>query len=111
MYTIAHDSEQARNGRDAIVKTAYERVFQWIVNKVADSLDQGPSDMPFVGVLDIFGFEVCVCVWRGIYAGGEGSRLAQVFEKNDFEQLLINFANEKLQLTFNNAVLAAEQKL
>jgi myosin heavy subunit len=50
-----------------------------------------PSHFPFIGILDIFGFET--------------------FKKNDFEQLLINFANETLQNTFNLSVLVAEMEL
>ena len=91
IYLKVHDADQASSARDAIAKAAYDWIFAWIVDRVAAALDRGPASLPFIGVLDIFGFEV--------------------FERNDFEQLLINFANEKLQFTFNNAVLIAEQQI
>jgi len=85
------DAKAANFTRDAVTKTLYQLLFDWTVNSVAASLNKGPDDLPFVGILDIFGFET--------------------FKKNDFEQLLINFANETLQATFNKAVLQSEMEL
>ena len=62
-----------------------------VVRDIAKSLDAKGPEAPFLGILDIFGFET--------------------FKKNDFEQLLINFANERLQRTFNKCVLVAETEL
>merc|ERR1719507_2012391 len=65
-----------------IAKATYERLFKWIVTRINRSLDrtkrQGAS---FIGILDIAGFEI--------------------FELNSFEQLCINYTNEKLQQLFN----------
>ncbi|GBG30327.1 Unconventional myosin-Va [Hondaea fermentalgiana] len=88
--------EQAQKARDAVAKDVYARLFQWICARVNQSLEGLASvasfaDMPFVGVLDIFGFES--------------------FEQNGLEQLLINYANERLQASFNMHVLQDEADL
>ena len=81
---------QALFARDALSKSIYSRLFDWIVVKVNKALERKASSKAkdkdkkhkFIGVLDIYGFET--------------------FEINSFEQFCINFANEKLQLQFNS---------
>eukprot|EP00924_Labyrinthula_sp_SR-Ha-C_P006544 snap_masked-scaffold_38-processed-gene-1.33-mRNA-1 protein AED:0.23 eAED:0.24 QI:0/-1/0/1/-1/1/1/0/1501 len=89
-------AEQADQLLDGVVKSIYTRLFNYMVHKLNHSINEGVSDeefltAPSIGVLDIFGFET--------------------FKKNDLEQLLINFTNEALQLTFNKQVLEAEAAL
>lgn len=96
-YNIRRDVVQANYARDSMAKTIYQRIFDWVVKKVGDSLQQttvasnSTSHLNFIAVLDIFGFES--------------------FEVNRLEQLLINFANEWLQFTFSRAIFVAEQEL
>ncbi|OUC47392.1 myosin head [Trichinella nativa] len=68
--------------KDGICKYIYESLFRWIIKKINDRLsEKSPlSEMNFIGVLDIYGFEI--------------------FPTNSFEQLCINFANELLQQQF-----------
>ncbi|ETW08414.1 hypothetical protein H310_00999 [Aphanomyces invadans] len=90
-FVIKRNAKEGMYVRDAIVKSIYQHLFDWIVNHINVSLGHGPPDLSFIGVLDIFGFES--------------------FDHNDFEQLLINYANEALQATFNQQVFIAEQEL
>ncbi|XP_029285210.1 unconventional myosin-VIIb [Cottoperca gobio] len=86
-------SAQAVDGRDAFVKAIYGRLFIWVVNKINDAIFKPAEDSEEVrqsiGLLDIFGFEN--------------------FNKNSFEQLCINFANEQLQQFFVKHVFKMEQ--
>jgi myosin heavy subunit len=92
-YRIPLDAKQAAYARDAVAKSIYDNVFHWIVHQIRDSLrpEEATPSSNYIGVLDIFGFES--------------------FEKNGLEQLLINYANESLQLIFNKSVLDAEQEM
>lgn len=95
-YVIKRDVVMASYARDSMAKTVYQRIFDLIVKRVGDSFQgsnstTGSSSIPYIGVLDIFGFES--------------------FEVNRLEQLLINFANESLQMTFNKSVLVAEHAI
>merc|ERR1719244_618517 len=89
--TKAQTKEQVEFALEAIAKATYERLFKWIVTRINRSLDrtkrQGAS---FIGILDIAGFEI--------------------FEVNSFEQLCINYTNEKLQQLFNNTMFILEQE-
>lgn len=68
----------------ALCKTLYEKSFGAIVDRINVALDRPSSKSTFIGVLDIAGFEI--------------------FEINGYEQLLINYTNEKLQQFFNHHV-------
>ncbi|CAI5743711.1 unnamed protein product [Peronospora destructor] len=88
-------SAQANNARDALAKALYGRLFDWMVTKMnhflkMDDSQKAKGGLHSIGILDIFGFEV--------------------FPKNSFEQLCINFANETLQQQFNDYVFKAEQR-
>jgi len=86
------DKDAAKYALNAVVKCLYIGVFEWLVKRVTDSLQDGNSTGEyFIGVLDIFGFER--------------------FQVNDFEQLLINYTNEVLQNCFNHHVFQGEQEL
>ncbi|XP_059449461.1 myosin-12 isoform X2 [Corylus avellana] len=84
------DPERAALSRDALAKTVYSRLFDWIVDKINSSIGQDPNAASLIGVLDIYGFES--------------------FKLNSFEQLCINLTNEKLQQHFNQHVFKMEQE-
>ncbi|RCN39601.1 myosin head [Ancylostoma caninum] len=87
----SQNEEQAKFSVEAISKACYERLFRWLVQRLNKSLDRTRQHaISFVGILDIAGFEI--------------------FEMNSFEQLCINYTNEKLQQLFNNTMFEKEQQ-
>lgn len=81
---------QATATRDALAKALYNNLFDWIVERINQSLKARQATSNSIGILDIYGFEI--------------------FEKNSFEQLCINYVNEKLQQIFIQLTLKAEQE-
>ena len=100
---------QTLERRDALAKALYAALFDWLVARLnrtiapgegeavagsarSDTRPGGCSNASWgsIGLLDIYGFEV--------------------FAVNSFEQLCINFANEKLQAHFNRHVFEVEQQ-
>lgn len=112
---------QATATRDALAKALYDRLFEWIVARVNAVLQQRGASKYTVGVLDIYGFEIFE-VRNTAYTSGF-SYVKKVFidnidllmriwilQKNSFEQLCINYVNEKLQQIFIELTLKAEQE-
>uniref|UniRef100_A0A7S0ZVD5 Myosin motor domain-containing protein n=1 Tax=Noctiluca scintillans TaxID=2966 RepID=A0A7S0ZVD5_NOCSC len=84
----------ASNVRHSMAKVIYSSLFNWLVlriNKATEWKGATEEGKRKIGVLDIFGFEI--------------------FKENSFEQLCINFANEKLQQDFNFHMFTLEQQL
>merc|ERR1712087_733477 len=84
--------EQATTGVGGIARASFDRIFKWLIIKCNDTLiDKSMKKANFCAVLDIAGFEM--------------------FDYNGFEQISINFVNEKLQQFFNNHMFVVEQEL
>merc|ERR1711962_1397792 len=81
----------AANSVAGIARAIYERSFRIVVGKCNETLiDPTMKKVQYIGCLDIAGFEI--------------------FDYNGFEQICINFANEKLQQFFNQHMFVLEQE-
>ena len=49
---------QAEDARDALAKALYGRLFDWLIQRINNSLGQTNNDPLFIGVLDIFGIGI-----------------------------------------------------
>merc|ERR1712142_691177 len=82
---------QASSSVAGIARAIYERTFRIVVDKCNETLiDPTMKKVTYIGVLDIAGFEI--------------------FDYNGFEQICINYVNEKLQQFFNQHMFTLEQE-
>ncbi|CAA6655729.1 unnamed protein product [Spirodela intermedia] len=82
---------QAIDTRDALAKSLYSGLFDWLVEQINKSLKVGKQGTGrSISILDIYGFES--------------------FDRNSFEQFCINYANERLQQHFNRHLFKLEQE-
>ena len=96
---------QCVDTRDALAKAIYTGLFDWIISRLnermrprgransqlaPDEVRRMEEDELFIGLLDVFGFEN--------------------FGYNSFEQLCINYTNEKLQQQFIYALVKLQQE-
>merc|ERR1719233_1672006 len=89
--TKGQTCEQATMATGGIARAIFDRIFKWLIIKCNDTLiDATLKKANFCAVLDIAGFEI--------------------FEYNGFEQISINFVNEKLQQFFNHHMFVVEQE-
>merc|ERR1719434_11394 len=89
--TKGQTCEQATMATGGIARAIFDRIFKWLIIKCNDTLiDKSMKKSNFCAVLDIAGFEI--------------------FEYNGYEQISINFVNEKLQQFFNHHMFVVEQE-
>ncbi|XP_050428408.1 myosin heavy chain, muscle isoform X18 [Adelges cooleyi] len=88
--TQGRNKDQVSYSVGAMSKGMFDRLFKFLVKKCNETLDTQQKRQHFIGVLDIAGFEI--------------------FDYNGFEQLCINFTNEKLQQFFNHHMFVLEQE-
>ena len=98
-HKVPLNAAAAKEACDALAKEIYQKIFLWLVQKInqatsianeQDEETDSGRDLGLIGLLDIFGFET--------------------FGVNRFEQLCINYANEKLQQKFTQDVFRLVQE-
>lgn len=92
-YRVPLNAKSAKEATDALAKEAYQKVFFWLVNAINSATavkEEAAVNYGTIGMLDIFGFES--------------------FQYNRFEQLCINYANEKLQQKFTEDIFRTVQE-
>ena len=96
-YKVPLNANVSRDSTEAFSKEIYARSFLWLVRAINDATcaeinyKSGTMDtFGIIGLLDIFGFES--------------------FVRNRFEQLCINYANEKLQAKFTEDIFRSVQE-
>uniref|UniRef100_A0A7N0V7L7 Uncharacterized protein n=2 Tax=Kalanchoe fedtschenkoi TaxID=63787 RepID=A0A7N0V7L7_KALFE len=83
--------QQATASRDALASYIYVSLFEWLVEEINKSFEAGKGhSVSTISVLDIFGFDTS--------------------SKNSFEQLCINYANERLQQHYYRHLLKLVQE-
>jgi len=96
-YKVPLNAAFAKDSCDALAREIYGNIFLWLVKEInaatraEDNYKDGTmTDFGIIGLLDIFGFES--------------------FAVNRFEQLCINYANEKLQQKFTEDIFRSVQE-
>lgn len=96
-YKVPLNADAAQEAADSFAKEIYSKSFLWLVRAINDATcaeknyqGGGQSDFGIIGLLDIFGFES--------------------FVRNRFEQLCINYCNEKLQAKFTMDIFRSVQE-
>lgn len=82
--------KEAITACQSLARSVYNQLFKWIISRLNTLIELDHVDL-FIGMLDIFGFEI--------------------FEQNSLEQLLINITNEFLQRNFIKIIFEKESKL
>lgn len=96
-YKVPLNADASQEAADSFAKEIYSKSFLWLVRAINDATcaeynyeGGGKSDFGIIGLLDIFGFES--------------------FVRNRFEQLCINYCNEKLQAKFTVDIFRSVQE-
>ncbi|XP_029034013.2 neither inactivation nor afterpotential protein C isoform X2 [Osmia bicornis bicornis] len=88
-----HTCDEAKEARDVLANTIYQRLVDWIVNTINHKFTVTRTlfgDKYVINVMDLFGFEC--------------------FAVNRLEQLIVNTMNEQMQCYYNQRVFAWEMQ-
>lgn len=105
---------QAIKAKNFLSKCLYESLFQDVVFVINANLSNQPSNQQQtqmkVNMVDIAGFGKFICKWSyELILNHDTGFILESFEKNYFEQICINYINEKIQQMFVKIMLKAEQ--